>query len=167
MDLLQIAEKLLDNIQAYLIKIEVEEYIQPMEKMEGSSIGQHTRHLLEFYECFFSQNKSGNVIDYNNRKIDKSLEENPKKAISFLSKLKKYLDNIHVNNKLKLKVNYYLNNEDNSVTIDTCFERELVFLIDHTIHHLAIIKTGLKLVNPNLEIPKDFGDVPSFLKFRR
>jgi hypothetical protein len=50
--------------------------------------------------------------------------------------------------------------------IPSSFFRELTYLIEHTIHHLAIIKIGLNEVYPEILIPHNFGVAHSTLKYR-
>jgi hypothetical protein len=50
--------------------------------------------------------------------------------------------------------------------IPTSFNRELVYLIEHTIHHLAIIKIGLNEAFPTIEIPENFGVAYSTIRFK-
>lgn len=42
-----------------------------------------------------------------------------------------------------------------------------MYNIEHTIHHLALIKVGLKLVYPDLDLPNHFGVAPSTIKFQQ
>ena len=42
-------------------------------------------------------------------------------------------------------------------TIDSTVGRELLYNLEHCIHHLALIKIGLKLVAPQIELPTHFG----------
>lgn len=53
------------------------------------------------------------------------------------------------------------------ILIPTSLERELMYNIEHTIHHLALIKVGLKLVYPDLDLPNHFGVAPSTIKFQQ
>ena len=55
----------------------------------------------------------------------------------------------------------------NSNAITTTIERELLYNIEHTIHHLAIIKIGLKIVAPEISVSDHFGVAASTLEFRR
>ena len=50
--------------------------------------------------------------------------------------------------------------------VSSSFFRELTYLIEHTIHHLAIIKIGLNEVYPAIEIPKNFGVAHSTIRYQ-
>ena len=45
-------------------------YSDPLPLLHGSSVGQHVRHTLEFYQCLFEQAPHG-FVDYDARKRDR------------------------------------------------------------------------------------------------
>jgi hypothetical protein len=45
--------------------------------------------------------------------------------------------------------------------------RELAFVYDHAIHHLAMIKVGLRCHYPHIQIDRDLGVSPSTIKARQ
>ena len=45
--------------------------------------------------------------------------------------------------------------------------RELIYNIEHTIHHLAIVKIALKATVPSISLPAHFGVAPSTIHFRQ
>lgn len=62
------------------------EFIEKLELLNGSSIGQHVRHILEFYICLSDGIKTGEV-DYDKRVRNLSIENNPYYAIRLLDEL--------------------------------------------------------------------------------
>ena len=56
------------------------EYAQKIELMSDATIGQHTRHFIEFYQCLLDQ---ANTLDINYclRTRDLNIEKNPTAAI--------------------------------------------------------------------------------------
>ena len=65
--------------------------------------------------------------------------------------------------KLQLMATYQ---GDEQIHILTTFERELMYNIEHTIHHLAIIKIAIRLVAPHIRLPDNFGVAASTIKHR-
>ncbi|MDX1476670.1 MAG: hypothetical protein R3301_03155 [Saprospiraceae bacterium] len=51
--------------------------------------------------------------------------------------------------------------------MDSSLERELIYNIEHTIHHLAIIKIGLAIIAPDIPLPAHFGVAPSTVKYKQ
>ena len=58
------------------------------------------------------------------------------------------------------------NDNDKYYKTNTNISREIIFCIDHCIHHLAIIKIGLKLMNIKTK-DDNIGISPSTLKHRK
>ncbi|MGY8901828.1 MAG: hypothetical protein ACKVI1_04480, partial [Flavobacteriales bacterium] len=52
------------------------------------------------------------------------------------------------------------------IDIDTTVERELVYCMDHAIHHLAIIKISLIESGVDLKMEADLGVASSTLRYR-
>ena len=57
---------------------------------------------------------------------------------------------------------------DNSVVhrVESTLDRELIYNIEHAIHHMAMIKIGLKVLAPELHLPENFGVAPSTIRYR-
>ena len=46
-------------------------------------------------------------------------------------------------------------------------DRELVYNIEHAIHHMALIKIGIKEVAPQLQLPEGFGVANSTIRHKK
>jgi hypothetical protein len=44
--------------------------------------------------------------------------------------------------------------------------RELVYNIEHVVHHMALVKIGLKELLPDLDLPDDFGVAVSTIRYQ-
>jgi len=165
MNLIEATLSKLSNIQYYLNNLEPTIYKDPLEILSYSSIGGHTRHVLEFYQCLLKQCADGK-INYDLRKRNKSIQEDPEFAGTILAQIMDTLPDCDVRRKLKLEICY---DEDHSITdtVDTSLERELVYNLEHLIHHLAIIKIGLFIAAPRMTLPEGFGVAPSTIRFNR
>ena len=49
--------------------------------------------------------------------------------------------------------------------IATTFQRELAYCLEHSIHHQALIKVGLKELNLENIIEKNFGVAPATIRY--
>lgn len=130
------------------------EYTKSLNVLNGSSIGQHTRHVVEFYQCLLA-GKSGGVVDYDGRERNLLLENDLNFTIKTLETIENKIISIKSPNEtILLSVSYYTENQD---FIETNFMREMVYLVEHSIHHYALIRIGLQENFPDINIPKNFG----------
>lgn len=165
MSLLTVVDNALSHVRLYLDHLGEERYCQSLEVFSGSSIGQHTRHIIEFLDCLSMQCDSG-VINYDHRMRNKAIEDQPEMAVAALAAILERLQAHELKKKLTLAFTYDCTTESYE-TVDTTFERELVYNIEHAIHHLAIIKIGLKLIAPEINLPIDFGVAPSTVRYHQ
>lgn len=130
------------------------EYTKSLCVLNGSSIGQHTRHVVEFYQCLLSGKALG-VIDYDARERNLLLENDLNFTIEVLEKIENSIISIkNLNETILLSVSYCTENQD---FIETNFMREMVYLVEHSIHHYALIRIGLQENFQDISIPKNFG----------
>jgi hypothetical protein len=136
---------LLDQFNPY-------DYRKPLDEYDGSSIGQHFRHILEFFQCL-QQGISDGTVDYAARKRNLLYEDNPALAseafIVFSEQISQYPDARPI------------------AVYESTVGRELMFIYDHAIHHLAIIKIGLNCHFPQISTEKNLGVSPSTVKSRQ
>ena len=122
----------------------------------GSSVGAHVRHVLDRFQCFFTGIAVGH-IDYDARKRDPAIETNIEAAAFALASISKRVEMLMqespVNSVLSVQESVY--HQGPSVTTSSTIERELMGLITHTTHHLAIIALLIKPMGYALDA--DFG----------
>ncbi|NRA49189.1 MAG: hypothetical protein HRU12_08640 [Phaeodactylibacter sp.] len=166
MNLSQAAAQVLRQAECYLPHLTPQQYTEQPTLLQGSSVGQHTRHFIEFFECLLSQCQQANgEIDYSKRLRSVEIENVPSYALNRIANICEGLQKLDLNHALTLQCRD-LQQTSFSSTVPTNIERELVYNIEHTIHHLALIKIGLALVAPNLEVPESFGTAPSTMAYR-
>ena len=138
-----------------------------MDIFSKSSIGQHNRHIIEFLQCLLQQWPSG-CINYDKRIRDQAIETSPAVAIQAIDDIIIKLRQIDPTHPLKLESNYDYGTSEHWIhTTTTTLERELVYNIEHAIHHMAIIKIGLKEIAPEILLPEGFGVAPSTIRHRK
>ena len=138
-----------------LSQIKSEDYTKPCNTLSGSSVGQHVRHSIEMFQCLMLgyENK---LVNYNARKRDIELEQNVNKAIQTLTATLKDINK----NDIELIV------ESNGVCCTSSFNRELLYCNEHLIHHLALIKIGVKELG-NYNLTENFGVAPSTIQHQK
>ena len=146
-----------------LKQLKPNEYNQSLAVLNGSSIGQHTRHVVEFYQCLL-KGVSGGVVNYDARERNLLLEDDLYFTINTLHEIENSIEAIkNLNEPLLLSVSYCTDNQD---FIETNFMREMVYLVEHSIHHYALIRIGLQQNFSSIFIPKNFGIAYSTVKHR-
>lgn len=130
------------------------------ELLYGASIGEHLRHSYEFYDCLL-RGKKGGVINYDLRNRDRQIETNKTYAIEKMKELVTVLEKPMVEANLKFQ-----SNEIVSEYISSTLHRELLYCLDHAIHHQALIKIGLKELGCAHLVGKNFGVAYSTIRFR-
>ncbi len=138
------------------------EYKRPSNQLSQASIGQHVRHILEL---FLELNKgySSGMVNYEKRKRDIEIEINKQFALSIFSEILRGLD--LPNKKLLLESNYDLN-EPNSILLETNYLREIAYNLEHTVHHMALIRIGITEIS-SLQLSKEFGVAASTIQYRK
>ena len=164
--LCQIAVISLNDLRFYLHQIQPAAYQTSLEVLSGSSVGQHTRHIIEFYNCLLEEFQSSKkrVINYALRKRDHLIESQPDHAINCVDVICEKLNDIDINASCLLDCSEH---GQEGLLIESTIARELIYNIEHTIHHLAIVKIGLKALIPAIELPEHFGVAPSTIRHRQ
>jgi len=147
----------LQTLKEMLGKINNNIYISPVVHLNHSSIGNHTRHIIELLQCLVNGYSNGEV-DYVNRKRNLLLEQEVNLAKSILSELH---DNVSLPNKqLRMAVDtegaYIYSNSD----------REIVYNTEHIIHHLALIKVALIEMGLSDLTSDEFGMAYATIRYR-
>jgi hypothetical protein len=169
MSIKDVANQSLKDALPYLGAIDTGVYQMPLELLFGASIGQHTRHFVEFYQCLLDQtggHADERIVNYALRKRDLRIETDPEFAAELISSICEQL--ARINEKLPCRLVCDENMDSVSgLTIQSNIERELMYNIEHTIHHLAIIKIGLNAVAPQIALSEHFGVAPSTIRHKQ
>lgn len=154
--------EIIDQLIDLLNDIDLMVYKDALQPLHYSTVGQHVRHITEFYLCALRGYENG-MVDYDARERNMLIEIDKDFTIKTLEDVKNQLQTINLDRNLILKSKFGI---DESLDISSSFFRELTYLIEHTIHHLAIIKIGLNQVYPEVKIPQNFGVAHSTIRFR-
>ncbi len=165
MELKHAVSNVLNQLSGLIKDIGEENFAKPVPALNNSTLGQHIRHTLEFFICLMDGYATGSV-DYDKRRHDKNIEEDPKIAISVIEKIIYFLDRNPNDKAFKLAACYSTEN-DISEEVTTTYYRELVYNIEHAIHHMAILKIGVKELCPEVTLPEGFGVAVSTIKYQK
>jgi hypothetical protein len=156
------SELVLDDLKVVVDQIRTEDYNLNILSL-NASISQHIRHILEFYVCLFKGIQTG-IINYDNRERDKRIESDRQFTSGLINQLKEKVNSIDRNSELSLEVKYG-DISEKDIRLQTNLYRELAYNIEHTIHHLAIIKPSLSKEFSYIELPDHFGIASSTIRF--
>jgi hypothetical protein len=154
----------LGQLKEVLMQMKEENYDQLVPSLDAT-IGEHVRHILEFYICLFDGLDTGK-INYDQRKRDKRIETDKIFAINLIRHLQQKIDVQRKNYEALLELKYG-DKTDQNIRLKTNYERELAYNIEHTIHHLAIIKQGLKEMCHYITLPENFGIASSTVRYMK
>jgi uncharacterized damage-inducible protein DinB len=164
MNLQRACSNILQQLSSLVQQISEQDFVTPSPALSNSTIGQHLRHTIEFFICF-EQGFDAGVINYDKRAHDKLIESDKILATAALHRIQQFVETSRPEKLLTLEVGYDLAT-DTFVTVQTNYTRELVYNIEHAVHHMAIMKIGIREVAPYVTLPSDFGIAASTIRHK-
>lgn len=139
-----------------------EQYCFPSAVLSQATVGQHLRHIIEFFQELNKGYETG-LVNYDRRIRDHRIETDRFFAIQ---KLREIIDGLPRPDK-DLTLTASLTQEDISqLNFKTNYNRELLYNLEHTVHHMAFIRTGIEAVSV-IQLPIQFGIAESTLQSRK
>ena len=154
-------KKVFKQLGETLQQLSPRQYVQAVNVLNNATIGQHVRHIIELF-IELDKGYSGGIVNYDKRKRDLLLETDIEFAIDTLKHLHILLNK--ADKPLVLEFDYSENSVE-IVAVATNYQRELVYNLEHTIHHMALIRVGLSEVS-DIIVPENFGVATSTIKHR-
>jgi hypothetical protein len=161
MRLQQSIQNVFIQLTASLDLLNDEQYVYAGKTLSNATIGQHVRHIIEMFICL-EEGYAGGVVNYENRKRDSKIETEKDFAISLLEKI---YEGLNKHNKALVLEAAYDESTNELLQFGTSYYREIAYNLEHTIHHMALIKVGIREVS-DIEISDEFGVASSTIKFR-
>ena len=162
MQLQQAVNNVFVQLADTLQQLSQDEYIKPCNTLFNNTIGQHVRHIIELFQCL-ENGYDVNLVNYEKRKRDIEIETDKELAGRSLQDI--YAKLSRPNKELLLEAAYDEHSQD-PITIPTNYYREIAYNLEHTIHHMALIRVGINEV-AQIELPEDFGVASSTVKYRK
>ena len=155
-------QQLLGQLQEVLENLSDHQYTAPVDLLSGATIGQHVRHIVEFFQELDRGYESG-TVNYDRRSRSHILEISRALAISQLMETALAVD--RPDKSLELTT-YVTAIDTGQVVIRTNYFRELLYNIEHMVHHMALLRIGIAIVS-KVSLPAEFGVAASTIKFRQ
>ena len=151
--------RLLDDLAAVVLRASAEVYTaKPLPGVSGS-VGQHVRHVLDHVTALVTARPYGSIT-YDRRERGTPVETDRSAALRAMMRLKPLvtaLTDEELDSPVVVSALFERGREPGSAR--STFRRELFFVIDHTIHHQALIATLLAIAGEG--VPDTFGFAPS------
>jgi uncharacterized damage-inducible protein DinB len=146
--------QLIESINA----LSFDEYTQKINLLSNSTIGEHSRHIIELFQQLLLGYEEA-IVDYDHRKRNIEIQENIDCAVECIANI---ICNLKKENK-NLKIHTELNN--NESVIESNYYRELMYNIEHCVHHQAIIKIAFLSLGKH-ELLENYGVAKSTIKYK-
>lgn len=140
-----------------------EQYSRKLEILTNASIGQHVRHIQEFYQCLFKGEQS-KVVNYDARQRDLKLETDVIFAIASIGEIINVLLEVREDFPVTFVADYSTMDEQKPELIQSSFYRELAYNLEHSIHHQALIKVAITDMKLSKLVKETFGFAPSTVR---
>lgn len=161
MNLKQSVSNIFNQLITTLNQLTDEQYSCSIETLSNASIGQHVRHVIEIFGSLQKGYEAG-VVNYEKRKRDLEIETIKKTAIQLLHQI---IDTLYTENKILILETNFDKSGVEIIKLETNYYREVAYNLEHTIHHMALIKIGLHSLRA-VQVPNDFGVASSTLLHR-
>lgn len=148
----------LNELIGLLNQLPNEEYSRKCKHLSDATIGEHTRHIIEMFQCLESYYESG-LVNYDKRERNLKIQTDTAFAIE---KIVNVQDNLLKENK---KIELQQTIDGGEIRIESNYFRELLYNLEHCIHHQALIKVAV-LQCENINVNEDFGVACSTIEYR-
>ena len=149
----------LSELSGLLNQLSNDEYFFPFPQLSNSTVGQHVRHIIELFQCLENQYEN-EQINYDIRKRDNNIETNVEVALNAIETIINSIEKPNKNLILQQEV------DGDFLFIETNYRRELLYNLEHCIHHQALIKVAL-LQMSHLKFNDNFGVARSTIEYRK
>lgn len=160
MDISTYSSSIIGQLGHLLGQLAESQYAQPLSCMAQNSIGKHVRHVIECYQCLLQGIEHG-LVDYDKRARNLQLETDKDFALEILNTISETMHTIE-EKPMQLAVTY----SDTTTCVQTSVMREIAYNVEHTVHHLAIIKMGINVAFPAIVIPDNVGVANSTIRYQ-
>jgi hypothetical protein len=155
---------LINQLIVHLNQLRELSYSEKLSIFGGATIGEHVRHIYNFPQCLLKGVQTG-TVNYDKRVRDTNIELNRDYAVSSLLTQANYILNLEHYEHIPLLLETGADDETFS-RMNTNLKRELHYITEHTIHHMAILRLGFNFHFPEIEIDGSFGFAYSTLAYK-
>jgi uncharacterized damage-inducible protein DinB len=145
---------LLRQVEELLEQMDDQQLTTPRGLLFGGTIGQHVRHILEYHMLLLRQHGAGR-INYDLRERDRRIETEVGHARATVAQC---MDKLHlITEDRMLMMESELPDGGGPVAQRTSLLRELTYVADHCVHHLAMMRIVIEQELPMVMFPEELG----------
>lgn len=148
----------LNELIDLLKQLSQKEYSSSCPELSNATIGEHTRHIIEMFQCLENQYDSG-VVNYDKRERNTRIQTDTAFAIENILSIQQNLDKENKNIELLQVI------DGEEIRIESNYLRELLYNLEHCIHHQALIKVAV-LQCKSVTIDPNFGVARSTIEYK-
>jgi len=148
----------LNEMIGLLRQLSDKDYTNQCKALSNATIGEHTRHIIEMFQCLENNYDTG-LVNYDKRARNILIQTSTEFAIESLNTIQ---DNLDKENKA-IQLQQIIDGEE--IIIDSNYFRELLYNLEHCIHHQALIKVAIHDCE-NVQIDANFGVARSTIEYR-
>lgn len=148
----------LDELIGLLKQLTEEEYSKSCFELSGASVGEHTRHIVEMFQCL-NRNYDLGIVNYDKRERNALIQTKADFAIQMILDIKNSMAKENKNLELQQMI------DGTAIKIQSNYYRELLYNLEHCIHHQALIKVAI-LKCENITVDENFGVARSTIEYR-
>lgn len=156
----------LEQITELLEHLEDAPYSREAPPPFNSTVGAHVRHAVDHYDQFLA-GVPNREIDYQSRERDVRIAEDREYAVGHIRRqiesLRACAQQTPGGTTLRVRLEAGSDDRDAALWTESTLERELDFLLSHTIHHQALMAFLLK--SRGTSLPQHFGMAPSTVRY--
>lgn len=152
MSLKSATNEIFGQLTEVISQLDNEDYACPLTVLSGNTIGKHVRHILEFYDLLVHSYHTGQ-LNYDRRQRDLLLEISPDEAVLRIKRINYAIQHLDLNRPLHLEAEL----SSVPVQIPSSYNRELLYNIEHAIHHMALIQVAVRDAFLHVVLPANFG----------
>ena len=149
----------LEELKDLLNQLSDKDFALPILYLGNSSVGEHTRHIIEMFQCLLNSYESA-LLNYDDRKRNNLIQTNTNIAIQSIDDIIKSIEKD--NKDIVLKQLFF----ETYTEIETNYYRELLYNLEHCIHHQALIKVAIFQLE-DIQLTETFGIAPSTIEYRK
>lgn len=140
-------------------QLQPHEYTHPFPQLRNATIGEHTRHIIELFQCLIYQYETG-VVNYDLRERNPVIQGNIAFAQQCITEILSHVSRPNCTLELQQQI------DGTMLSLPTNFHRELLYNLEHCIHHQALIRVGIMQFE-SVVLDPNFGVARSTIAYRQ